>query len=58
MNESFFSKDDPAINEHHNITETQYNEETHHIYNIDQTKTYNFKNNRYTDEHYYNKKQM
>ena len=32
------------------ITKKQYNEETHSIYNIDKTKTYNIKNNRYTDE--------
>ena len=59
MNENLFSKDDPAINEHHyNITlkKKQYNEETPNIYNIDKTKTYNIKNNRYTDELDYNKK--
>ena len=56
MNEHLFSKDDPAINEHHyHITKIQYNEETHNIYNTDKTKTYNIKENRYTDEHYYNK---
>ena len=56
MNENSFSKDDPAINEHHyHITEKQYNGEAQHIYNIDNTKTYNIKNNRHTDEHYYNK---
>ena len=32
MNENFFSKDDPAINEHHyHITKKQYNEETNNI---------------------------
>ena len=52
MNEHLFSKDDPAINEHqYHITTKQYNEETHNIYNIDKTKTYHIKNNRYTDEH-------
>ena len=56
MNENLFSKDDPAINEHHyHITKKQYNEEAHNIYNVDQTKTYHIKNNRYTDEQYYNK---
>ena len=56
MDESFFGKDDPAINEHHyHITKKQYNGETHNIYNIDKTKTYNIKNNRYTDDYYYNK---
>ena len=55
MNESFFIKEDPAINEHrYHITKKQYNEETHNIYNIDKTKTYHIKHNRYTDEHYYN----
>ena len=54
---NFFSKDDPAINEHHyRITEKQY-EETPNIYNTDKTKTYNIKSNRYTDKHYYNKAQ-
>ena len=56
MNENLFSKDDPAINEHHyHITKRQYKEETQNIYNIDKTETYNIKNNRYRDEHYYNK---
>ena len=33
MNECYFSKDDPAINEHHyHITKQQYNQETHNIY--------------------------
>ena len=58
MNENLFSKDDPAINEHHyNITKSQYNEETHNIYNIYKTNTYNIKHNRYTYEHYYNETQ-
>ena len=36
MNENFFSKDGPAINEHRNhITKKQYNEETRNIYNVD-----------------------
>ena len=57
MNENFFSKDDPAINEHHyHITKKQYNEETNNIYNIDKSKTFNIKNNRYTEEQFYNKK--
>ena len=46
MNENFFTKDDPAINEHHyHITKKQYNEETNNIYNIDKSKTFNIKNN-------------
>ena len=31
--------------------------ETQIIYNVDKTKTYDIKHNRYTDEHYYNKTQ-
>ena len=32
MNENFFSKDDPAINEHHyHITRKQHNEETQYL---------------------------
>ena len=45
MNENFFTKDDPAINEHHyHITKKQYNEETNNIYNIDKSKTFDIKN--------------
>ena len=56
---TFFSKSDPAINEHYyNITKKQYNEDTHNIYNIGKSKSYNTKNHRYTDDHYYNKKQL
>ena len=44
MNKNLFGKDDPAINEHsYCITNKQYNEETHNIYNIDKTKTHNIK---------------
>jgi hypothetical protein len=58
MNENFYSKDEPAINEHHyHITKKQYNEETHNIYNIDKSKTFNIKNNRFLNEQYFNKKQ-
>ena len=48
MNENFSSKGDPAINGHHDrITEKQYNEEANNIYNIDKSKTFNIKNNRF-----------
>ena len=58
MNENFFTKDDPAVNEHHyHITKKQYNEETHIIYNIDKNKTFNIKNNRFLNEQYFYKKQ-
>ena len=58
MNENFYSKDEPAINEHHyHITKKQYNEETHNIYNIDKSKTFNVKNNRFLNEQYFTKKQ-
>ena len=58
MNEHFFSKDDRAISEHHfHITKTQYNEETHNIYNIDKSRTFNIKGNRFLNEQYFHKKQ-
>ena len=60
MNENFFSKDDPAINEHHyHITRKQYNQDfsTHNIYNIDKSKKYKINNHRYNDNHIYNKRQ-
>ena len=47
MNENF-SKDDQAINEHHyHITKKQYSEEANNIYNINKSKTFNIKNNRF-----------
>ena len=58
MNQNFFIKDDPAINEHHyHITKKQYNEETHNIYNIDKSKPFNIKNNMFLNEQYFHKKQ-
>ena len=48
MSENFFTKNDPAINEHHyHITEKQYNEEANNIYDIDKSKTFNIKDNRF-----------
>ena len=42
MIERSFSKDEPAISEHHyHITNKHYSKETHNIYNIDKTETYN-----------------
>ena len=58
MNENLFSKDEPAINEHHyHITKKQYNEEANNIYNIDKNKTFNIKNNRCLNEQHFHKKQ-
>ena len=58
MSENFFSKDDPATNEHHyHIIKQQYNEDIHNIYNVDISKTYNTKNNRFLTEQYFTKKQ-
>ena len=58
MNENLFTKDDPAINEHHyHITKKQYNEETHNMYNINKSKTFNIKNNRFLNEQLFHKKQ-
>ena len=46
MSENFFTKDDPAVNEHHyHITKKQYNEETNNIYNANKSKTFNINNN-------------
>ena len=59
MNENFFSKDEPAVNEnYYNITKKHFNEDIQNIYNIDKSKTFNIKNHRYTDDYYYNKKQF
>ena len=56
MNENFFTKGDPAINEHHyHITKKQYNEEANNIYNIDKSKTFNIKHNRFLHEQYFHK---
>ena len=58
MNENFFTKDGPAINEHrYHITKKQYNEEANNIYNIDKSKPFNIKGNRFLDEQYFHKKQ-
>ena len=44
MNDNLFGKDGPAINEHHyHITNEQYNEENHNIYNVAKSKTYTIK---------------
>ena len=59
MNENFFTKDDPAINEHHyHITKKQHKEKTNNIYNIYKSKTFNIKNNRVLIEQYFNKNKM
>ena len=39
------------------LQKKQYIEETHNIYNVDKTRTYNIKNNRSTGGHYYTKQQ-
>ena len=45
MNENFFSKNEPAVNEHHyHITKKQYNEDKHNIYNVDKGKSYKISN--------------
>ena len=57
MNENLFTKDDPAINEHHyHITKKQYSEETTNIYNIDKSKPFNIKNKLFLNEQYFHKK--
>ena len=58
MTENFFTKVDPAINEHHyHTTKKPHNEETNNIYNTDKSKTFNIKNHRLLIEQYFNKKQ-
>ena len=58
MNENFFSKGEPAINEHHyHIINKQYNEEANNIYNVDKNETFNIKNNMFLTEQYFNKRQ-
>ena len=58
MNENFYNKDEPAVNNHeYHVTKKQYTEETHNIYNIDKSKSYNIKHNSYSDDHHYHKKQ-
>ena len=58
MSENFFTKDDPAVNEHHlHMTKRHYNEETKNIYNVDKSKSSNIKSNRFLNEQYFNKKQ-
>ena len=58
MNGNFFTKGDPAVNEHrYHITKKQYNEETNNIYNIDKSKTFNIKSNICLNEQYFHKKE-
>ena len=59
MNESFFSKDEPAVDEHHfHITRKLYNQDfsTHNIYNVDKSKSYKTKNHNFNDTHFHNQK--
>ena len=58
MNENFFSKDEPAVNEHHyHITRKQYNEDfsTHNIYNVDKSKSGKANNHNFSDNSLYHK---
>ena len=55
INDNFFSKAGPAVNEHYyNTTNKQYDADIQNIYHIDKSKSYNIKNHRYTGDHYYN----
>ena len=59
MTEDFFTKDDPATNEHHcRITKKQYKEEANNIYNNGKSKTFKTKNNRFLTEQCFNKQTM
>ena len=58
INDHFFSKDEPSVNEHHyHITRKQYNQDftTHNLYKVDKRTPYNVTNHRYIDNNYYNK---
>ena len=58
MNENLFSKDEPAVNEHHcHITRKLYNQEftTHNIHNVDKSKSYKTNNHNFNDNNFYNK---
>ena len=59
MSENFFSKDGPAVNEHHyHATRKQYNQDfsTHIIYNVDTSKSYKTNNHNFNDNNFCNTK--
>ena len=60
INDSFFAKNEGAVNQHnYNTTKDNYFQDfaTYISNKINESKTYNIKNHRYTDNHSYNKKQ-
>ena len=55
MNENFFSKDEPAVNEHHyHITRKHHNQDfsTHNIYNVGKSKPYKTNNHNFNDNNF------
>ena len=61
MNENSFSKDNPAVNEHHyHTTRKQYNQHftTHNICNVDKRKYYKTNNRNFSDNSFHTKKQL
>ena len=59
MNENCFSKDEPAVNEHHyHITRKQYNQDftTPSMYHVDNNKSYKTNNHRCNDINFYNQR--
>ena len=61
MNEISFSKDDPAVNEHHyHITRKRYKQDfsTHIFYNIDKSKSYKKSYHNFNDSHFNTKQQF
>ena len=61
MNENFFSKHGPAVNEHnYHITRKLYNKgfTTHNIYNVDKSRPYKTNNHNFSDNSFYNKAQL
>ena len=61
IHENFFSKDQPAVNNHnYHITRKLYNQDfsTHNIYNVDKSKSYKTINHNFIDNNLYGKKQL
>ena len=61
IHENYYSKDEPAINEHHyHITRKLYNQDfsVNNVYNVDKSRNYKTTNHNFIDNNLYNKKQI
>ena len=61
MGEKYYSKDEPAVNEHrYHTTRKQYNQDftKHNIYNVDKSKSYKTNNRNFNDNNFYNRNQL